>query len=396
MKSKGAETVELQGFDSYEFRLGDELRGERATLGKSLLDVQRDLRIKASYIAAIENCDLSVFENTGFLAGYVRSYARYLDLDPEATYAQFCAESNFKGAHADLGRHREGASSERVSAISASAVNDINPIFGRAAAGSARALDLSSFGPLLVVLALVAGLGFGGWTLLKNIQRVDIAPVEQSPVVLDTVETAGFAAAADSAFSDTSQEQAMNLNRLYSNRALSVPVVTPRDGPIGAIAPEPIAMAASTTATAAPMGANASQAEIVAAVETLAEIGNPQVTVAERTPLISLFAQQDAWVRVSAADGSVVFEKILAAGEEYTLPQRAEVSSLRAGNAGHLFLMIDGEVYGPVNGTNGVAKNVSLAAADIEANYPQLGTLTAEMRSVSEDITRSASLSDEY
>ena len=55
----------LKGFDQYEARLGDELRGERATIGKSLLDVQRELKIKASYIAAIENCDLDVFSDQG-------------------------------------------------------------------------------------------------------------------------------------------------------------------------------------------------------------------------------------------------------------------------------------------------------------------------------------------
>jgi len=388
VNSTEVDSADLQGFDSFELRLGDELRGERATLGKSLLDVQRDLRIKASYIAAIENCDLSVFENTGFLAGYVRSYARYLELDPEATYARFCAESNFKGAHADLGRRREGGSNARVAAISASAVNDINPIFGRAAVGSARTTDFSAFGPLLVVVALIAGLIFGGWTLLKDIQRVDIAPVEQSPVVLDTVEFAGFADAADSAFTESTVGQTMDLNRLYSNRALSVPVVTPRDGPIGAIVPQAATVALAPVETP--------EAAIVAAVETLAEIGNPQVTLAEKTPLISLFAQQEAWVRVSAADGSILFEKLLGAGEEYTLPERAEVSSLRAGNAGHLFLMVDGQVFGPVNGTNGVARNVSLAAADIVESYAPLGTLTAEMRTVSEELTRAATLSDEY
>jgi len=389
--STEVDTKDLQGFDSFELRLGDELRGERATLGKSLLDVQRDLRIKASYIAAIENCDLSVFENTGFLAGYVRSYARYLELDPEETYARFCAESNFKGAHADLGRRREGGSNVRVSAINASAVNDINPIFGRAASSGFRMADFAAFGPLLVIVALIAGLVFGGWTLLKDIQRVDIAPVEQSPVVLDTVEFAGFADAANSALADSTAEQAMDLNRLYSNRALSVPVVTPRDGPIGAIDPQ-VASAAMPQAIAP----NVPQGAIVAAVETLAEVGNPQVTVAEKNPLISLFAQQEAWVRVSAADGSVLFEKILAAGEEYTLPARAEVSSLRAGNAGYLFLMVNGQVFGPVNGTNGVARNVSLAAADIMESYAPLGTLTAEMRTVSEELTRAAALSDEY
>ena len=75
--------------------LGDLLRGQRATLGKSLFDVQRELRIKAVYIAAIENCDVSVFEAPSFIAGYVRSYARFLGLDGDEIFAHFCAESNF-------------------------------------------------------------------------------------------------------------------------------------------------------------------------------------------------------------------------------------------------------------------------------------------------------------
>ena len=52
-------------------------------MGKSLLDVQRELKIKAAYISAIENSDPTAFEIPGFVAGYVRSYARYLNLDPE-------------------------------------------------------------------------------------------------------------------------------------------------------------------------------------------------------------------------------------------------------------------------------------------------------------------------
>ena len=54
--------VQPKGFDDFELRLGDVMRGERATMGKSLLDVQRELRIKAGYIAAIENCDPSAFD----------------------------------------------------------------------------------------------------------------------------------------------------------------------------------------------------------------------------------------------------------------------------------------------------------------------------------------------
>ncbi len=71
--------------------LGDLMRGERATLGKSLLDVQRELRIKASYIAAIENSDPDAFDTPGFIAGYVRSYARYLNMDPDQAFRLFAA-----------------------------------------------------------------------------------------------------------------------------------------------------------------------------------------------------------------------------------------------------------------------------------------------------------------
>lgn len=59
-------------------------------MGKSLLDVQRDLRIKAVYISAIENGDIDAFPNKAFIAGYVRSYARYLKVDPEDFLREFC------------------------------------------------------------------------------------------------------------------------------------------------------------------------------------------------------------------------------------------------------------------------------------------------------------------
>jgi len=85
----------LSGFDSYELRLGDVMRGERATLGKSLLDIQRELRIKSNYIAAIEHADPSVFEAAGFIAGYVRTYARYLNIDPDWAFKRFCADEQY-------------------------------------------------------------------------------------------------------------------------------------------------------------------------------------------------------------------------------------------------------------------------------------------------------------
>ena len=91
--------VERKSFDDFEVRLGDTMRGERATMGKSLLNVQRELRIKAAYIATIENADSSAFDTPGFIAGYVRSYARYLNMDADQAFETFCRESGFTVAH---------------------------------------------------------------------------------------------------------------------------------------------------------------------------------------------------------------------------------------------------------------------------------------------------------
>ena len=98
--AEGFAQVEVNAsFLDDDTRLGDLMRGERATLGKSLLDVQRELRIRASYVAAIENCDISAFDTPSFIAGYVRSYARYLGMDPDWTFRRFCQESGFQPSH---------------------------------------------------------------------------------------------------------------------------------------------------------------------------------------------------------------------------------------------------------------------------------------------------------
>jgi len=99
VKTPAAEADKPKGFDDFDLRLGDLMRGERATLGKSLLDIQRELKIKATYIAAIENADVSAFETPGFIAGNVRSYARYLGMDPDWAFAKFCREAGFEMAH---------------------------------------------------------------------------------------------------------------------------------------------------------------------------------------------------------------------------------------------------------------------------------------------------------
>ncbi|RMD90110.1 MAG: DUF4115 domain-containing protein [Alphaproteobacteria bacterium] len=398
------EVIRPKGFDDFELRIGDILRGERATLGKSLLDVQRELRIKAAYIAAIENADPTVFETPGFVAGYVRSYAKYLGLDPEYVFAKFCEESGFQTTHglspAASGapsRARAEASRRRRAASPRDPLADPDTPFTPKPEPFWRRIEPGAIGSSLVLVILTAGLGYGGWWVLQEIQRVQLAPVENSPGV--TTEIDGIlptamerVAALEEADRDLVLDSTPDaLNRLYRPPALEVPVLTARDGPIAAVDPDAAGALAGvvarsalheteTVVASAEGGDEVPGAPVEDAVERAiadalglspAGAGEGDVkVVAEAAPEVVMFAVRPSWVRVSAADGTVLFEKILDAGERYVLPPTEEPPLLRAGNAGSVYFAIGGKTYGPAGRGPSVVKNVALAPEALREAYP--------------------------
>jgi len=54
-------------------------------------------------------------------------------------------------------------------------------------------VEPAAIGSLSVMIGLIGLLGYGGWTVLQEIQRVEFAPVEQTPGIV--AELDGFAAA---------------------------------------------------------------------------------------------------------------------------------------------------------------------------------------------------------
>lgn len=349
-----------KGFDDFELRLGDLMRGERATLGKSLLDVQRELKIKASYIAAIENADASAFESPSFVAGYVRSYARYLGMNPDDVFAHFCREAGFQVSHgmsaAASGKMIKAARNrvpveKRDPFVHASFVPQSEGLFSKVEAGA--------IGSFAVLIALVGALGYGGWSLLQEVQRVQLAPVNEAPAVVAEIDPlANVRLDAPLAVSSGLAGQAASgaaADILYRPQALSVPVMTPRDGPIAAINPNAVVLPA--------------QVAVDQAVAS-ATVAEPAVqVVADAAPGVEILAVRPAWVRVSAADGTVLFEKVLDAGERYTVPALAQAPVLRAGNSASVYFAVNGKTYGPASPGSAVVKNLSLAASDLAAAF---------------------------
>jgi cytoskeletal protein RodZ len=368
-----------KGFDDFEVRLGDVMRGERATLGRSLLDVQRELKIKATYIAAIENCDVSAFESQGFIAGYIRSYARYLGLDPEWAYEKFCAEAGFAPTHG-MSNSVTASRGAAGPALGQKALRDPfadpNASFVPRGASVFSGIEPGAVGSILVLVLLIGAIGYGGWSVLQEVQRVQLAPVEQAPVVVAEIDPLGNVSAqpplvrsAPEPEVETAEAQVSDpvagagLDRLYRPQALDVPVMVSRDGPIASINPR----TGEGLAQAGTDGGDAVAESVEAAI---------QVVEAE-APAVEIVAARPSWVRVQAADGTVLFEKVLDAGERYVVPQMEEPPVLRAGNSGSVYFAVNGQTYGPAAPGAQVVKNVALSPEALKSGY-QVADLTAD------------------
>lgn len=361
-KPQAAEEEKPKGFDDFDLRLGDLMRGERATLGKSLLDVQRELKIKATYIAAIENADVSAFETPGFVAGYVRSYARYLGMDPDESFARFCREANFAVAHGlSASAAPQRLAQARTRADFADPLANPNASFIPRGESVFSRVEPGAIGSVAVLLVLIGAIGYGGWSVLREVQRVQLAPVDEAPSVVAQIDPLDGAKAADPQAVVKEPETAVAENqsapdlmdRLYRPQELDVPVLVSRDGPIAAIDPRAGGPVAGATEVAV---ADPAEAETVK-------------VMADARPGVEILAVRPAWVRVSAADGTVLFEKNLDAGERYAVPDLEEAALLRTGNSGSVYFLVDGQTYGPAAPGANVAKNIALTSDALVEKY---------------------------
>ena len=368
-----------KGFDDYEVRLGDLLRGERATLGKSLMDVQRELRINANYISAIENCDYGAFETPSFVSGFVRSYARYLKLDQEQVYRQFCKESGFVPSHG-LADEASTLRNGKAVPVAGPMISDMDDaIFSKSPSAIvpntkswADQFETAAVGSIAVLCLLVAGLGYGAWSVFKEIQKVQVAPSENTPIVLSEFNGADEGEETTDIVGLSPDQRSDKLERMYRPPALDTPILVARDAPISTLDPNRFANFPEPQAEEA-LPAFAGLDAIIADVVDEVNLGDvasvaPQV-VEDLPPTIAIVATREAWVQVKSQTGSIILAKIMQPGEEFTLPQTEGAPTMRAGMSGSVYFSVNRELYGPAGSGGKVVKNVELSVASLSETY---------------------------
>jgi cytoskeletal protein RodZ len=383
---KDSEVTQLRGFDSYRVTLGDEMRGLRASMGKSLLDVQRDLRIKAAHIAALENADASAVPHRGYVTGYLRAYARYLGMDEEDVLRRFCEEAAFEPANARSGT----LSAARSASIGRSGRRDDldAAIAGSRLAAASRAASyngdlgatLRGLGAIAALAALVGGLGYGGWALLENIQRVDFAQRAEAPDAVAEAPEFGAIGRIMQASAAAPIIDAAALAAVYAAQEAPPPEPPRRDGPIAALNPERAGVYGRAPIETPPSVGDVFEAAVALESGAVDRFGLP---VARTTPAeanlaalaetapppapkgLRLVFAEEAWVRIRDGAGAVVHEALMRAGGSWRAPEGAEGLTIRAGNAGGVFVAIEGALYGPLGGPGEVVSSVSLNAESI-------------------------------
>ena len=354
------EKLELKGYDSYTVTLGDKLRGERATLGKTLEDVERETRLRIEFLLGIENADISAFPAPSFIAGYVRSYASHLNMDPEECFIQFCKESGFIGLQSQINGTKKNKVVKATKHLDEPILNPQIPK-NKIQNGKFNNFSISGLFSLTALLILIFGLGYGGVTVLNEVQKVNLSPLNQLPSIKTNTSTLSNENSFFEKINTNNLNIASNadLENLYRPTELILPLLTPRDGPISAIDPSSSGVYAQEDKSLIDLEIETSTFKITQA---------PQVT--EKEPkAIYVIAQKPAWVRIFEPNGNILFENILDTGQRYKVPKSAKSAMLRAGNSGFVYLMIGDDFYGPLGTSTGVAKKVNLQSEMIIENY---------------------------
>ena len=79
--------------------LGETLKERRKQLGLSLSQAEEQLHIRARTLEALEEGDYGRLPNPGYVRGYVSTYARYLELDPQPLLSMYHAETGHGRFH---------------------------------------------------------------------------------------------------------------------------------------------------------------------------------------------------------------------------------------------------------------------------------------------------------
>jgi cytoskeleton protein RodZ len=315
-------------------RIGGDLRAARERLGWDIDAVAEALRLKPSFLRAIEQGDIAGLPAPAYAVGFVRTYATALGLDPNE------AIRRFRGERDEVNRKTELAFPAPV------------PQRGVPA------------GALVLVGAVIAIGGYIGWyhysgRSLRSSMTVDQVPAHLEPLAPPSMSRM---AAASPSHPAKIAPPAPSPSAAASD--------LPDDGDVS---PSSAAAAVPMPPVAPPVAAAAASAPPTVVAEAtppppLATEGAANAAAGATTPGVAgpmvIQATSDAWIEIKTATGRVVYQTVLHPGDSYTVPDQPQLT-LTTGNAAATEVVLSGDMIGPLKGH--VLRNIPLDAGSLRA-----------------------------
>jgi cytoskeleton protein RodZ len=283
-------------------RAGADLRAARERLAWPLAEVASQLRIRQSYLEALERGELSLLPGNAYVLGFLRSYASALGLEPEETVRRFRAEA---------------------------AAVDRKPELAFPVPASERSVPAGAaiFFGLVLLVAVYAGsyrLSADGRLPAEAITPVPqrLAPLAQQAIPPTTADG-------------------------HAPTKPNSPPLAHMDAPIRQDAVPAAPTVSSSSAAAAPL---------VPPAPTPPAFPQPGQ---REVPRIVIRASADSWLQVRERNGAILLNRVLKAGETWPVPDKSNLV-LATGNAGGTELVVDGVVAPSLGAAGAVRRDLAL------------------------------------
>jgi cytoskeleton protein RodZ len=324
-------------------RAGADLRVAREHLGWDLSYAADKLRIRASYLEALETGRLDQLPGQAYALGFLRSYATALGLDAEEMARRFRAEA---------GETRQPT--ELVFPV---------PIPERGLPAGA-----------LILLGLILAAGaYAGWYHLSGEGRLPAETVAPVPVRLGKLAEQALpgpdgripmpvqiqappAPPAPPRVEDSGQFEP----RHAATEIPAPPPEPPPPPPVEAVQAMPTG-GTPTTAIAMPVMRPMPQPDPPQAAPPQSGIASPDASDPANPDgaRVVLRFTGDTWVQVKERGGQVLVTKVMKAGDVFAVPTRPNLI-LTTGNAGRVDVMVDGVLAPSLGAAGAVRKDVPL------------------------------------
>ncbi len=299
-------TEQLNKSDS---ALSADLRAARIRLGEDVETIATALNIRASHLEALERGDISALPGRAYALGFVRSYAGYLGLDPDASVTRFKLETD-----------RE---EEEAAALAFPEANeDI-----RMPQGSLMLLGF------LMVAAIL-----GGLQLARMVDNM-LAPNPTPPA-------AAVLPAAPASEGEPAVTEGLVLEPVPTTET-GTDLVAPIEGDVAATTEPDPQIASTAPAAEVAVEAPAVTPEVTSPAPAAPAADEEAFGADPADSRVSILATGQAWMRLDNPNtGAVLFQGTIRAGERYYVPDLDGIV-MAARNSNNLEIYVDGTSLGP-------------------------------------------------